>query len=205
MLYWFIRSLAVFLFKIYFREQAFGRENIPLTGGFILAANHASYLDPPVLAAACPRQLAFLAMQKLFEIPLFGRFIRGLNAVPLKTQGAGTQTLRWAVQTLRQGKVITIFPEGSRTADGQMLEPQSGVGFLAARAEAPIVPTYIHGTREAMPMHNKMIWPKKVKVYFGPQIKVENFDSGLSHHDLYTQIAQKVMVEIKKLQAKTKI
>ncbi|NQT00319.1 MAG: 1-acyl-sn-glycerol-3-phosphate acyltransferase [Candidatus Omnitrophica bacterium] len=199
MFYWFIRTVAVILFKVYFRIQVSGRENIPATGGFILAANHASYLDPPLVAVASPRQLSFLAMEQLFKIPLFGPFIRALNAVPLNTKGVDTQTIRWAVQVLRQGKVITIFPEGSRTPDGKLLKPQAGVGFLAVKTKAPIVPVYIDGSFRAMPMHSKMIWPKKITIYIGPQIRTGDLNASLSHREVYAQIAEKTMQEIKNL------
>lgn len=194
-----VRTLALVLSKLLFRLQVFGRNNIPLQGGFILASNHTSYLDPPVLAAACPRALAFLAIEHLFKNAVFGWFITALNAFPLKSKSADLRALRWALGRLKDGKAVIIFPEGGRTADGELTEPMKGIGFLATKADASIVPAFIDGSNRALPINSKFIRPKKIKVYFGQPIKLEQFNPQLKDSNLYQCIAQRTMEEIRKL------
>ncbi|GAI50873.1 unnamed protein product, partial [marine sediment metagenome] len=122
MFYLIVRSLAMVLFKVLFRLQVSGLENIPLKGGFILAGNHISYLDPPALGAACPRKLRFLAKEELF-IGALGRLIANLNTFPIKGQPGDLMSLRRAIKELEAGRALAIFPEGRRTADGRLGEP----------------------------------------------------------------------------------
>lgn len=199
MFYLLIRNLALILCTILFRLQVFGKNNIPRQGGFILAANHTSYLDPPLLAVASPRVFSFLAKEELFRLPVFGRFIRALNAFPLKTNTADVKALRWAIQELESGGAIIIFPEGGRITEGQLVKPLKGVGFLAVKANCPIVPAYIEGSSQALPLNSRLVRPRKVKVYFGQPIKSRQLNSQLSDTELYQQIAQKTMEEIRRL------
>lgn len=197
MFYSIIRFIAVILYKALFRMQVFGRENIPSKGGFILAANHASYLDPPALAVASPRQVYFLAKEGLF-VGLFGRLIAKLHAFPIKGQPGELIALRRAIKELRSGKALLVFPEGRRTADGELAEPRPGVGFLATRANVPIVPAFIEGSNRALPVHGKFIRPVKIKVYFGrpffPEAAVE-----LNREEFYQKLAARTMEEIARL------
>jgi 1-acyl-sn-glycerol-3-phosphate acyltransferase len=202
MLYLFIRFVTLFLCRILFRLEVFGQNNIPLEGGFILASNHASYLDPPLLGVACPRILYFLANKELFKNIFFARFISSLNAFPIDTQTGDLKTLRWAIRELKAGKPLAIFPEGRRTFDGELEKPKLGVGFLAIKAGVCIVPTFIKGSKEALPREGKFIRLKKIAVYFGPPIKIEEFSKQLSNTELYQAIAEKVMAQISRLKAK---
>lgn len=199
MLYVIIRSLAIFLFKILFRLEVFGQENIPLQGGFILASNHTSYLDPPLLGAASRRVLSYMAKEELFQNPLLARLITALNSFAVKSQSADLKSLRRALQELEKGQGLVIFPEGRRTADGQLDEPLGGVGFLAAKADVPIVPAFIEGSFRAFPVHSKFIRPKKIRVYFGQAIYLKDAQLSLQGKGLYQQIAESAMQEINKL------
>lgn len=200
MFYLIVRLFIIVLFKLFFRLEAKGSENIPLKGGFILAANHVSYLDPPVLAAACPRVLSFLAKEELFKNRLFGHFLTSLNVFPLKSQASDIRSLRWAIKVLKEGKPITIFPEGRRTYDGKLDKPQRGVGLLAAKADVPIIPAFIDGSIRALPRGSNMIRLHKIKVYFAQGLSAQNLNSKLSGRDLYQALAEEVMEQITQLQ-----
>jgi len=202
MLYLILRSLTFILCKILFRLQVFGRENIPLKGSFILASNHTSYLDPPLLGAACPRVLSFLAKEELFKIAFLGRLISDLNVYPVNSQSGDFGSLRRAIRELKAGKPFTIFPEGRRTADGRLQEPMRGVGLLAAKAEVPIIPAFIEGSNRALPVHSKFIRPKKIKVYFGRALRPQGISVQLKGRDLYQAIAVRIMEEIGRLREK---
>ena len=118
------------ILKMLYRFRVSGREKIPKSGGLIIAANHISYFDPPVMAAALPRRLTFLAKQELFRFAPFGRYISALGAFPIDRSRGDTGAIRQAVKLLNEGKVLLIFPEGGRNLDGNA-EVKSGVAFLA--------------------------------------------------------------------------
>ncbi len=199
MCYWVTRSLAIILFKLLFRLQAFGRENIPLKGAFILASNHASYLDPPALGAACPRVLYYLAKEELFRVPFLGWLIANLNSLPIKKRPGDFKTLRYAIRKLKEGKALTVFPEGRRTPDGELDVPLRGIGFLAAKANVAIVPAFIQGSNEALPIHSKFIRPRKIKVYFGRSLRPEEIANQADKEKFYQAIAARTMEEIRRL------
>jgi len=204
MLYLIIRSLAVVLFKLLFGLQAFGRENVPLKGGVILAGNHVSYLDPPVVAAASPRIVYFLAKENLFRGPFFGPFIRSLHAFPVKARAADLKAMRWSVESLKKGKTIIVFPEGGRSFPDQPEKPLAGVGFLAVRANVPIVPTFLEGTYQAMPQDSKCVHPfTRIKVYFGTPIYPQDVNAA-SDKERYEALANKTMEAITALKMRQK-
>ncbi len=204
MLYLIIRSLAVVLFKLLFGLQAFGRENVPLKGGVILAGNHVSYLDPPALAAASPRVVYFLAKEALFHGAFFGPFIRSLHAFPVKAGVADVKALRWSVESLRAGKAITVFPEGGRSLPDQPEKPLSGVGFLAVHANVPIVPTFLEGTYQALPQKSKCIHPfTRIRVYFGKPIYPQDVNAAFDK-ERYEGLSNKTMEAITALKIRQK-
>lgn len=194
MFYFLNRLFCILVFKLLFRIQAYGREHIPRKGGFILASNHVSFLDPIAVGIACPRQLNFMARHDLFSHRFFGWLIYSVGSFPVKRNTADRSALKEAIRRLEDGKGLLLFPEGRRaqesnTADG----PQAGIGFLAAKAGVPVIPAFVKGTDKALPKGAKFIRPKKVSVYFGKQIEIKN---GLS----YLEIAQLAMAGIRQLE-----
>ena len=149
------------IFRAYFRQQVEGVESVPDSGAFVLAANHVSYLDPPVLGVACPRRVHFMAKAELFDIPVLGLVIRQLGAFPVHRNGADRQAIRWALQLLDEGRVVGVFPEGTRSRSGKLLNPQGGAALLALKAGVPVVPAGIWGTGDVDgPFH----FPKPVRI-----------------------------------------
>jgi len=199
-----IRFLSIVLFKIFFRLDVLDRENIPAKGGFLLAGNHMSYLDPPLIAVACPRAASFLAKESLFSNKFFGGFIARLHAFPLKSHSPNMKALRWAISELKAGKVIGIFPEGARSADDRLHRPLPGVGLLAVKANVPIVPVFIEGSNRALPVGSKFIrFFTKIRVYFGAPIYPKEVDNYLSK-DFYERLAEKTMEAIAQLKNRAK-
>ncbi len=192
MLYKIATSLSNFVFSFFFKIKVSGAENIPKEGGFILASNHLSYLDPAVLAIACPREVNFMAKEELFKIPLFSNLIRVLGAFPVKRNTADISALKQAMKRVNAGSGLLLFPEGSRKEGSTDLEPHAGIGFLAAKINAFVIPAFIRGTDIAMPKGAKVIKPSKVSVIFGKQISIER--------DMpYKEIAQRIMDNIRQL------
>jgi 1-acyl-sn-glycerol-3-phosphate acyltransferase len=174
MIYIVLRFLAVLLLKIFFQVKAKGRENIPRQGGFILASNHTSFLDPVVLGVLCPRKLNYMARHDLFNNPLFGWLLSSINVFAVKRDSADFSAIKEAMHRLKSGGGLVVFPEGSRSIKGIPEQAQSGVGFLAAKAGVRVVPAFIKGTLEAWPKNRKTIRFTKISVSFGQQITIEN-------------------------------
>ncbi|MBN3039256.1 MAG: 1-acyl-sn-glycerol-3-phosphate acyltransferase [Candidatus Omnitrophica bacterium] len=202
MLYVVIRFMFLVFYKIFFRLSAAGRERIPTTGAFIIASNHASYLDPPIIGVCCPRKLSYFAKEELFYNSFFAWFIRRLQAFPVKTRSADLRSVRFALAELKASKGVLIFPEGARTWDGSLGKPLGGIGLIAAKSKAPIVPAYIQGSFKALRRGTRIIRPTKIKVYFGQPLEANDLTSEKKGVDLYRYIAQRVMQKIEELKVK---
>jgi 1-acyl-sn-glycerol-3-phosphate acyltransferase len=192
MLYRVVSLLALIACKVLFRLRAQGLEYIPRKGGFILASNHISYLDPIVLGAICPRKLNFMAKQELFCHPLISWFLSQVGAFPVKRDSADLSSLKYAMRCLKEGKALILFPEGSRRFDSASTEPYAGIGFLTAKLYVPVIPVFIEGTEKALPAGAKFIRPAKISVHFGKQISIER-------RVPYQDVAKHIMENIRHL------
>jgi len=196
-LYAILKPLVRVLMRVLFRPRWTGADNVPAEGPVLIAANHLSLLDPPLVAGGVPRQVHFMAKAELFRIPLLGGFIRRLNAHPVERDGADTGALRSALSLLRAGHVLLIFPEGTRGRDGTLGSGKAGAGMLAARGEAPVVPVYIRGTGRALPRGALFPRPARVTVAYGPPLRF----AGTRGRARYQEITNEIMAAIGRLQA----
>lgn len=194
-LYAILRLLAKALIKIIFRLEVEGRGNIPGEGGFILASNHASFLDPVVLGVACPRPLSYMARHDLFSIPFLGALLWSVGAFPLRRDYADVGSIKEALRRLGQAIGLVLFPEGSRSSGGLAEKAEPGVGFIAAKSGVPVVPAFIEGTKKALGRGARFIRPAKIRVYFGKPIYADS--SRLKNN--YGEFAMKIIREIKLL------
>jgi 1-acyl-sn-glycerol-3-phosphate acyltransferase len=192
MLYSIIRLLAFLILKIIFGIKVFGKNYIPKKGGFILASNHVSYLDPVVLGVACPRRLNFMARDDLFCNPLSVWLLSRVGAFPVKKNSADPSAIKEAMRRLKHAEPLLLFPEGSRSFEGMSLEPEPGIGFLGAKLNVPVIPVFIRGTDKALPRGARLIRPHRISVYFGKQIFIER-------RMPYQDIARRIMQEIRHL------
>lgn len=142
-----------------------GRENIPRAGGLIVASNHISFFDPPLIGIATVRELHFLAKEELFRQPVLGPLIRTFNSIPIRRGVADMSGLSKAMEVLRGGKALIMFPEGSRMRDGELHPARPGVGMLAVGTDALIVPCYISGSDRPGRWITRR---SKLRVWFGP-------------------------------------
>jgi 1-acyl-sn-glycerol-3-phosphate acyltransferase len=185
------------LFQLVFRAQWMGTGNVPGTGPVLLAANHVSVLDPPVVAVGPARALHFMAKAELFRIPLLGALIRRLNAHPVERDGADAGALRGAVALLKAGHALLVFPEGTRGQEGTLRAGRAGAGMLAALSDAPVVPVYIQGTGRALPRGAKLPRPAPVTVAYGPPLR---FARGRGRAR-YQEVTDEIMAAIGRLKA----
>lgn len=193
--YYFVRFLLRLIFRLGFGMDVRGRSHIPRRGGFLLASNHLSYLDPPLLGAACPRRLSFMAQTKLFDNALLGAFMCGVHVIPLQRGESDVAAIREAVRRLRRGEAVAIFPEGGRQFSGQLGHAKGGVGLIAEAARVPIIPVLVQGTFQALPPGSRRLKRAKIRVAFGPQIPyttspVPTLASRERHDQLAAQVTQ---------------
>lgn len=173
--YFFVYWTARIFFKTCFRLKIYGLEHFR-PGSGILAANHASLYDPPVLSISCPEEVHFLAKDSLFSIPLLGPLIRCLNSHPVARDTSDVQTFRLLIRLLGEGKKVIVFPEGTRSSDGMLKPLERGMAFLVQKTECRVFPVYLAGTYAAWPITKK--WPKffgKMVCVFGRPIEWEAF------------------------------
>jgi len=157
-------------YLLFFRIRVWGVERVPRQGGFILASNHASFLDPPAVGVALARQVRFFARRSLFDVPLVGRLIASWRAVPISRGASDIAAIRQAVDVLRRGQGIVLFPEGTRSNDGRVGEFRPGFVAVAARARVPIVPVAVHGAFAAWPRTRRLPRAGRIHVAYGEPI-----------------------------------
>jgi 1-acyl-sn-glycerol-3-phosphate acyltransferase len=182
------------------RWRVTGREHIPRTGAAILAANHLSYLDPPLLGSAIWRPAWFMAKAELFAIPGLKQLCRGLHAYPVRRGAADRAALKHTLDLLSHGEMVAIFPEGTRSKTGELGPPEVGVGMLTLRSRAPVVPIAISGTNVMLPRDAKMLRPARIRVKIGAPLQFPAPPSGRIEREVYAQVAQQIIDAIARLQ-----
>lgn len=195
------QAVLFILYKVCFRFRAYGAENFPKDGsrGVILAPNHASYLDPPVLGISLKKPITYLAKDYLFKPFFMGHLLRWLGCIPIKSESEDFKSMRQLLRVLKEGKSILIFPEGTRTVTGEFQEVESGVGFLAVKSQAYVWPVYIEGSFKAFPKGVKRFKCSPVSAHFG-QPFIPALDAELmAKEDPYKAVSLRIMEEIKKI------
>jgi 1-acyl-sn-glycerol-3-phosphate acyltransferase len=147
--YDFAKAVVRTMARTIWRARVYGTSNVPRGGPLIVACNHVSYYDPPMLGCLCPRPISYMAKKELFAIPVLGWVIRALGAYAVDREGSATAAIKRSLAVLEAGGVVGIFPEGRRNLDGAT-PPQTGVALLAALGQVPVVPACIRGTDRAL-------------------------------------------------------
>ena len=193
------------VFRFYFRWRAFNAERVPLTGPVILACNHESFIDPPLVGAALTREINYLARENLFRFPVLGAVLRSWHVVPVNREGGGAKGLKAILDRLLTGGAIILFPEGTRTRDGRLQPARAGIGLTVIKSSAPVVPARVFGTFRAYGRHMHFPCPRRVAVKFGRpmlfgELRAEaNTCSKDRLKRIYQQVADELMSEIGKL------
>lgn len=176
--------------RLIFRWKIVGRENIPEEGGLI-ASNHISVLDPPLIGSAVPGNVFYFAKQELFRSRLIGAFLRSVNAFPAKRGQADRAAWKTAKSLLTSGKLLLFFPEGTRSADGMLQPAQPGMARLAFGTGVPVVPAAVVGSNR---MKDALLRRAKLRVGFASPVYVSEFDG--SDDGRYQRLTERVMKEI---------
>ena len=201
-------SIFRVMYTVYFRWHRYNPENVPLKGGVILASNHASFLDPPIVGAGLNRTVNYLARESLFRNPVSGWILRQWQAVPVDRDGAGARGLKAILDRLFDGGAILLFPEGTRTKDGKLQPARSGIGLTVIKSDVPVVPVRTFGTFECYNRKWKFHMPMRLAVKYGRPMMFEKLRAEAKTCDkprlkqIYQEVADEIMVEIAKLEPK---
>lgn len=200
--YYIAWSMFRLMYGTYFRWRINNPENVPAKGPVILAANHLSFLDPPLIGSALQRPINYLARESLFRYPGIGALLRSWNAVPVDRDGGGAKGLRAIMERLEQGGGILLFPEGTRSEDGALGKARAGIGLTVIKSEAPVVPVRVFGTREAYGKNVKFPRPHQVTVTYGKPIDFAALRAEAKVcskprlKEIYQEVADRIMAEI---------
>jgi 1-acyl-sn-glycerol-3-phosphate acyltransferase len=196
------------IFAVYFRWRVFNPERVPLTGPVILASNHASFLDPPLIGSGIHRHISYLARDNIFKSPIAAAILRSWEVVPVDRDGGSGRGLKRILQRLQENGAIILFPEGTRTRDGQLNPVRSGIGLTVIKSNAPVVPARVFGTHDAYGPHRPVPLPKRVAVKYGHPMKFEALRAEAAMcskqrvKEIYQQVADEIMAEIRRLEPK---
>ncbi|PGT87155.1 1-acyl-sn-glycerol-3-phosphate acyltransferase [Bacillus sp. AFS040349] len=186
-LYPFARSVVAGILKPTFRIKVEGLEHFPKEGGVLLCTNHISNLDPPVVGVTAPRKVLFMAKAELFQVPVLKQLLNNFGTFPVKRGGGDREALRAGLKVLKEGNVLGLFPEGTRSKDGKLGKGMPGAGFFALRSTAAVVPCAIIGPYKSF---------STLRVVYGKPISMEEYREKKISTEEMTSI---IMEEIGKL------
>jgi 1-acyl-sn-glycerol-3-phosphate acyltransferase len=192
-LYNVVRVLLHYFFKVIFRCKIIGADNIPSHGGAIIAANHVSLFDPPVVGTAFARPIHFMAKEELFVKPVLKWIFTKLKAFPVRRATADRTAIRHAITLLNNGELLGLFPEGTRSKTGKLGKPETGLAMIALKSGAPVVPAAIIGTNKVW--KDGLLLPRFI-VKFGNPITVEQ---GKADKEAMENLSNRIMQEISHL------
>ena len=195
-----------FMYATYFRWRVYHPERVPLTGPVILASNHLSFLDPPLVGCGVLRGINYMGRKSLFRYPGIGALLRSWNAVPVDRDGGSASGLKEILDRLKRGGAIILFPEGTRSLDGKLQPARSGIGLAIIKSTAPVVPVRVFGTFQAYGKGVTIPRPHRVVVKYGEPLDFTASRAEAQNcskdrlKQIYQEVADEVMVAIAKLQ-----
>jgi len=199
MTFWYLLgySLSKAIAKTFFNYRVIGAENMIEEGPCIIAANHCSNLDPPLVGIACKRAIHYLGKKSLLDWPLLGPIFPQLNVIPVDQKNADRSALMGAIRVVKNGGAVLIFPEGSRSPDGKPQPAQPGIGMIIAKTGAPVVPVFVSGSFEAFPRCRVLPRLVSVVVKIGRPLRFSN--TGFQNRQSYLACGRTVMSVIENL------
>ncbi len=198
---WFTAKPVVWtLSKSFFRVRAEGKAYIPRTGPVLVVSNHCSYLDPVLLGVTFPRTLRFLAKSELFDVSLLKFLMRQWGQVPVyrSTRAGSYSAIRAAIDLLKRGEAVVVFPEGTRSVDGRFHPEKvhTGAAVIALQAEAPVIPAAVVGSFQALPKGSRFPRPYPVRVIYGSPLDMSEFYRKENSPDLPKILTEKIIQRI---------
>ncbi len=204
--YWIGWSSFRVSYWLLFGWRAYNRERVPPTGPVILASNHASFIDPPLVGIPLKRALNYLARDTLFRFPGVGATLRSWQAIPVDREGGGGAGLKAILDRLLKGGAILLFPEGTRTRDGNLQRGRSGIGLAVIKSDAPVIPVRVFGTFEAFGRHMRFPRRHRIAVKYGEPLLFAELRAEAKScskprlKEIYQQIADEIMGAVARLE-----
>lgn len=182
------------------RLDVYGLENIPKCG-CLIASNHVSFIDPPLIGSCIPKEMFFLARKTLNDNPILGRVLPHCNVIPVdRDGGSDVAAFKKMFKVLRDGHSILLFPEGTRSKDGKFGKAQGGAGLIACKARVPVVPVRLFGTNEVLQRGTFLPKRAELKVCFGKPMYPEEFDPGKDCPDRFREASRRFMARIAEME-----
>lgn len=196
-----IYQLSTRILKLYLllwhRLKVRGAENVPNHGGIMIASNHASYLDPMAIGVGYRgRPVHFMARDTLWKSKLVSWWMNSVGTIPVARGTGDIRAMKLMIKALKEGKVVSMFPEGTRTEDGEMQEAKAGVGFIIEKSGCTVVPAYIDGSFRAFPKGAKLDKPVGLTITYGKPITQEEFQALGSGRNAYEKHSALIMQRI---------
>jgi 1-acyl-sn-glycerol-3-phosphate acyltransferase len=189
------------MFDICFRGEVVGVDNLPKRGGFLLAANHASFLDPPMIGCHLSRQIAYFARKTLWKGGISSWWLDSVGTIPVDRDGGqDVSAIKRVLKALKDDRGLILFPEGTRTIDGNLQPAKPGVGFIAIKTQVPVVPVRIFGSYEALGKGRGLRLGTPVTVVFGKPMPPAAYDDPKAGKERAQRASERIMAEITRLQ-----
>ena len=188
-------------YDMFFRGEVAGLDNLPQRGGFLLAANHASFLDPPLIGCHISRQLAYFARKTLWRRGIASWWLDAVGTIPVDRDGGqDVSAIKRVLKALKQERGLILFPEGTRTPDGRLQPAKAGVGFIAVKTQVPVIPVRIFGSYEALGKGRGLRLGTPVSVVYGKPILPSTYDEPGAGKERAQIASERIMAEISRLQ-----
>lgn len=188
-------------FDMFFRGEVCGLENLPVRGGFLLAANHASFLDPPLIGCQISRQIAYFARKTLWKGGFASWWLDSVGTIPVDRDGGqDVSAIKRVLRALKDERGLILFPEGTRSSDGRLQAAKPGVGFIACKTQVPVVPVRIFGSYEAFGKGRRLHLGTPVTVVFGAPLPPAVYDEPRAGKERAQIASERIMAAIARLQ-----
>ena len=189
-----VYHVARWFSNLFGRVETSGLENVP-SGGCIIACNHQSFLDPPLVGSELRKETFFFARKTLFNNPGLGYILRTCNTIPVdRDGGSDVAAFKRVFSVLKNGQSLLMFPEGTRSKDGHLQEAQAGIGLIACKTKVPVVPVRVFGASSLLPRGSFFPQPgARISVLFSKPLTPEEFDPGANHPERFLEASRRIM------------
>jgi 1-acyl-sn-glycerol-3-phosphate acyltransferase len=186
-------NLAKLLARMIFSMRVIHPERMVESGPLLIAVNHSSFFDPPLAGICSRRGVYYLARKTLLKWPFFGPLFPAMNVIPVERDGNDMSALREVIKKVKEGNAVLLFPEGTRSLDGDLQPARAGIGLVIAKTGAPVLPMRIFGAYEAFPKNARRFQLSQITVVIGEPIHFSADEISNSSRETYQLLSNRVM------------
>lgn len=189
-------NLAKLLARMMFSMRVIHQERMVESGPLLIAVNHSSFFDPPLAGICSKRGVYYLARKTLLKWPFFGPLFPAMNVIPVERDGNDMSALREVIKKVKDGNAVLLFPEGTRSVDGNLQSARAGIGLVIAKTGAPVLPMRIFGAYEAFPKNARRFQLSQITVVIGEPIYFSEEEISHTSRETYQVLSNRVMEAI---------